>query len=281
MQSVPACNVADLAAAARPHGFALAELVERTMQAAGRSSVERLYIGSNFCSRYFLHQPRSVWRESFALCRREGMPATLVVPVFAQRDLAAAHDLVDRIMCDHADIIDEVTVNDVGMLAFCARRYGCAVNAGRLFSKEPRDPRYPHLFEERHTVAIPAMLAEVFVRAEVQGIEIDPTHAALDLAQLSGFMPHIQVGVHVPYCYLTTGAVCEAASVSRPLLEKFRPNAPCSLECSRCAVGYELPFGVRLLRWGRTVFFPNRDCLISEGERFRMIASPFDVLVQP
>lgn len=62
--------------------------------------------------------------------------------------------------------------------------------------------------------------------------------------------------------------------------QKFRPNAPCSLECARCAVGFELPSGVRMLRWGRTVLFPNHDCLISEGEEFRMIVTPFDALVR-
>ena len=50
MQSIPACSVADVAAAARAHGMTLSTMVERTMQAAGRRSVRRLYIGSNFCS---------------------------------------------------------------------------------------------------------------------------------------------------------------------------------------------------------------------------------------
>lgn len=280
MQSVPACSLADIAAAARPHGLGLSQLVERAMVEAGRSSVERLYAGSNFCSQYFLNLSERLWRESFELCRREGIPATLIVPVFSQRDLAAGCSLVERLVFSYGDLIDEITVNDVGMLAFCLERFGCALNAGRLFSKVPRDPRYAKLFEERYEVDIPVLLTEVFRCGEVSGIEIDPTHAELSLAQMSGLMPHIQVGVHVPYCYLTTGAVCEIASASRPVCEKFRPNAPCSLECARCAVGYELPSGTRLLRWGRTVYFDNRACRISEGEDFRMIVSPIDELVR-
>ena len=47
----------------------------------------------------------------------------------------------------------------------------------------------------------------------------------------------------------------------------------------RCAIGYELPYGARLLKWGRTVYFPNHGCTVCEGEDFRMIVSPFDVLV--
>ena len=249
------------------------------MLEAGRGSLDRLYVGSNFCSQYFLRQPARLWREAFALCRREDVPATLVVPVFSQKDLAAGKARLDELMRENADVIDELTVNDVGMLARCHDRYGLPLNAGRLFSKEPRDPRYAELFEERHRVSVPALLTELFVRGEVRGIEIDPTHAALDLAELRGLMPHVQVGVHVPYCFMSTGAVCELASARKPVREKFRPNAPCSLECARCAIGYELPYGARLLKWGRTVLFPNHGCSICEGEDFRMIVTPFDALV--
>ncbi|HIW75656.1 MULTISPECIES: hypothetical protein [Gordonibacter] len=279
MQSVPACNVADTAAAARSHGMTLDQMVERTMLAAGRRSVERLYIGSNFCSQYFLSQPKRVWREAFSLCRRERIPATLVVPLFSQKDLVEAHCRIDEVVAGSRDIIDEITVNDPGMVAQCVDRYGLPLNAGRLFSKVPRDPRYAELFEVQHAVGVPPLITELFRQGELAGIELDPTHAALDLSELRGFMSHLEVGVHMPYCYMSTGALCELASIGRPAREKFRPNASCALECTRCAIGYELPYGARLLKFGRTVYFPNHDCTVCEGEDFRMIVSPFDVLV--
>ena len=105
------------------------------MQAAGRRSVRRLYIGSNFCSQYFLRQPDQVWREAFSLCRREGIPATLVVPVFSQKDLAEACRRIDELVGANRGVVDEITVNDVGMVAYCLDRYGLPLNAGRLFSK--------------------------------------------------------------------------------------------------------------------------------------------------
>lgn len=249
------------------------------MLEAGRGSLDRLYVGSNFCSQYFLRQPARLWREAFGLCRREGVPATLVVPVFSQKDLAAGRALLDELVRGNDDVVDELTVNDLGMLSRCFDRYGLPINAGRLLSKEPRDPRYAELFEERHRASVPPLLTELFSQGEVRGIEIDPTHAALDLAELRGLMPEVQVGVHVPYCFMSTGAICELASARKPVREKFRPNAPCSLECARCAIGYELPYGARLLKWGRTVLFPNHGCSICEGEDFRMIVTPFDALV--
>lgn len=259
--------------------MALSQLVECAMREAGRNSLDRLYVGSNFCSQYFLNQPDALWREAFSLCRREGVPATLVVPVFSQKDLAAGHVRIDEILRANADVVDEITVNDLGMLARCADRYGLPINAGRLFSKEPRDPRYSTLFEVRHRVSVPALLTDLLQQGEVSGIEIDPTHAALDLAELRGLIPHVQVGVHVPYCFMSTGAICELAGTRQPVREKFRPNAPCALECAGCAIGYQLPGGTRLLKWGRTVLFPNHGCVICEGEDFRMIVTPFDTLV--
>ena len=165
------------------------------------------------------------------------------------------------------------------MVAYCLDRYGLPLNAGRLFSKEPRDPRYAELFEERHAVGVPALVTELFRQGELQGLELDPTHAALDLSELRGYMPYLEVGVHMPYCYMSTGSICELAGIGRPVREKFRPNAPCKLECARCAIGYGLPYGVRLLKFGRAVYFPNHGCTVCEGEDFRMIVSPFDVLV--
>ncbi|MFR1640357.1 MAG: hypothetical protein ACLSVD_15075 [Eggerthellaceae bacterium] len=147
MRSVPACSVADVAEAARLRGMSLSRLVEGAMREAGRDSVRRLYVGSYFCGQYFLRQSDALWREAFSLCRRERIPATLVVPVFSQSDLARGCGLVDRLVHDYGDVLDEITANDVGMLAFAAGRYGRSVNVGRLLSKEPRDPRYPDIFE--------------------------------------------------------------------------------------------------------------------------------------
>lgn len=318
MKSVPTCSLADVAAAIRADGLTISEAVERAMTMAGRDCVERLYVGSNFCSKYFLGQSRALWREAFSLCRSERIAATLVVPVVSQRDLFAVCRLMDELLDSYGDVIDEITVNDVGMLAYCRECCGRALNLGRLFFKEPRDPRFPRLFGRCHAVGVPAVLSSVFSHgpggcevgdlaesdasiglgepggrfasgdfcghasaqgARVMGIEIDPTHAALDLSELRGLFPQVNVGVHMPYCYLSTGGICELAGIGRSIGSKFRPNAPCNMECAHCLVEYDFPQGIRMVKWGRTIYFPNRECVVREGEDFRMIVTPFDVLL--
>lgn len=279
MRSIPACSVADVAAAARPFGMTLRQLVERSMQEAGRTELRRLYVGSSFCSQYFLRQPDALWREAFALCRAERIPATLVLPVFSQRDLSAAKVRICSLLAEFGTLIDEVTVNDIGMLAWLSEHIGLPVNAGRLFFKVPRDPRFAALQAEPLSVGVPALLGELGGLGKVNGVELDPVCAQLNVAELRGLAPGLTAGVHMLYCFLTTGNVCELASAQLPLERKFRPNAPCSLECARCVATHELREGVRLAKWGRTVFFANHDCSVCEGERFRMIVSPLDVLL--
>lgn len=249
------------------------------MQGAGYHSVERLYVGSNFCEQYFLRQPERLWREAFALCRREGISATLVLPVFSQKDLAAGKDRIAALLRRYGGDIDEITANDPGMVDFSFTHLDRPLNAGRLLMKVARDPRPLRLAEARCDVGVPTIVTELFKNQKLRGIELDPTHAELDLSELSGLAPHLSVGVHTPYCVLSTGAICELAGARRPVHERFRPNAPCKLECSRCSITYELACDVRLLKFGRTVYFPNQGCIVREGEGVRMIVTPFDVLV--
>ncbi len=279
MRCVPACNVADVAASARSRGMTLSHLVERTMQGAGYHSVERLYVGSTFCEQYFLRQPERLWRESFALCRREGISATLVLPVFSQKDLTAGKDRIVALLRRYGGDIDEITANDPGMVEFSFSHLDRPLNAGRLLMKGARDPRPAHLAETRCDVGVPTIVTELFKHQKLGGIELDPTHAELDLSELSGLAPHLSVGVHTPYCVLSTGAICELAGARHPASERFRPNATCKLECSRCSITYELACDVRLLKFGRTVYFPNRGCIVREGDVVRMIVTPFDALV--
>lgn len=329
MRSIPTCSVADVAAAIRTSGLTLSETVERAMTLAGRDHVERLYAGSNFCSKYFLNQPQGLWREAFSLCRSERIAATLVIPVVPQRDLFGVCRLMDELLDSYGDVIDEITVNDVGMLAYCRECCGRSLNLGRLFFKEPRDPRFPSLFGKCHAVSVPAVLSSIFPDGSdplyaqggvdgsggfdassefascvvpagfryvssafgsperrafarggsVVGIELDPTHAALDLSELRGLFPQVNVGVHMPYCYLSTGGICELAGIGQAVGAKFRPHAPCAMECAHCLVEYDFPQGMSMIKWGRAVYFPNHECVVHEGEDFRMIVTPFDVLL--
>ena len=227
MQSIPACSVADVAAAARAHGMTLSTMVERTMQAAGRRSVRRLYVGSNFCSQYFLRQPDQVWREAFSLCRREGIPATLVVPVFSQKDLAEARRRIDELVGANRGVVDEITVNDVGMVAYCLDRYGLPLNAGRLFSRSRATRAMRSSSRSGMRWAFPRSSPSCSARASCRGWSSTPRMRRWTCRRTARLhAASSSVGVHMPYCYLSTGTRSASwPSIGRPVREKFRPNA--------------------------------------------------------
>ncbi len=104
-------------------------------------AIQRVYIGSSFCSQYFLEF--SGYYEVFHYCREKKIPVTLTIPVFSEKDLKKGKEKIDRICLEGINIIDEITVNDIGMLAFLQNKNTVRLNLGRLFFKDSRDCRIP------------------------------------------------------------------------------------------------------------------------------------------
>ena len=250
------------------------------MREAGRDSAHRLYVGSYFCGQYFLRQSDALWREAFCSA---GASAFLRRSSCRCSPRAISH-------ADAAWWTGSCTTTATWWTRSRRTTWACwrspsgataaRSTSGGCFRRSRATPGIRTSSKSRHSVPVSALLTDSHVGDEVRGVEIDPTHAALDLAQLRGLAPQMRVGVHVPYCFMSTGSICELASLHRPVRCKFRPNDSCSLECARCAVGYALPGGARLLKWGRTVLFPNHGCTVFEGEDFRMIVTPLDLLVR-
>lgn len=60
---------------------------------------------------------------------------TLVIPVFSEKDLEKGKKLLTELMDTYGDLIDEITVNDIGMLAYVKKLFDKKINLGRLFLK--------------------------------------------------------------------------------------------------------------------------------------------------
>ena len=114
--------------------------------------VNRLYLGSNFCSRYFLKYVENALDSVAKTLKDEcGAPKiTLCVPVFSQLYLDAGKKLILSILDKYGDIVDEVTVNDIGMLEFATQLNSLKVNVGRMMNKDARDIRYDGYFNLSH-----------------------------------------------------------------------------------------------------------------------------------
>lgn len=224
--------------------------------------LERIYTGSSFCSRYFLHG--RWWAELAEWCREKGVFMTLTLPVFSQKDLPAAKEKIGEILAAAEGVIDEITVNDVGMLCYISSHYNKKVNLGRLFFKDSRDVRVRGYDEGEMTPALLTYDKERWTMGkEIYAVELDSMSRYVNLADCN--LDGVKLCIHSPFCYMTTGNICKFASIHKEPEQKFRPNSPCSMECTGIYEHYRKRFGERdtdVIRFGRTVYYFNNDSSI-------------------
>ena len=240
------------------------ELYHVLIKVKEKMSFERIYMGSYFCDEFFL---RNDYDSLIELVQgiNKNIHATLVLPIFCEKNLKKGKELIDILMQKYIDVIDEVTVNDYGMLTYMRNNYNRKMNMGRLFFKDYRDPRYPEYFEDTwKPKGFHRRLKDNIERYGIHEVEVDITHKSVDLSENPGCV----VGLHTPYTYMTTGKICEYASMYRPVQKKFRPNISCVRECLNAFIRYDLGDERKWVRVGRTVYFEN-NCfkLANSGEK--------------
>lgn len=241
-----------------------------------KKKIERIYIGSYFCDQFFLKFKG--YKELLQYCKVKKIHATLVIPVFSQDSLSKGKKRISEICGYLEGVIDEVTVNDFGMLYYIRNLNKYRINLGRLFFKNPRDCRVP---EYTDSVVSPGFLSklgqEIRKKELINCIELDPTNRVLDVSEIKN--SEIEVALHFPFCYMTTGKICKFASIHKDIDKKFRPNVNCQMECmsiSDTYTGHVVPTNCDpiIYRIGRTLYFENNKSEIVGKKLERLIYFP-------
>lgn len=244
-----------------------------------RAPVQRVYLGSSFCSQYFL---LAEFEPLLELCARKRIPVTLTIPVFSEKDLDQGKQKIGRICRAASGIIDEITVNDLGMLSFVHGLQQFRINLGRLFFKDARDCRVPdHGARSVQPMLLSHLADSYWSRYHVHTVELDATNRIVDTVALA--YTDIQVGLHLPYCYMTTGNICKFASIHWPVDKKFRPNVRCGMECTHIHdiySGYvpQTECSPVLHRVGRTLYFEADHTAVTGKPTSRVIYFPINEL---
>lgn len=248
--------------------------IKKSANKAGFEHVERIYIGSYFCAQYFLHMDDGLIDDIVALAKNMGIYLTLVIPIIPQKDLNNVLKKIENYSEYFEDRMDEITVNDYGMLVYIHENYDVGLNMGRLFMKDYRDPRHQNYF---NTVLKPKIFTKYLTRVieqyQIEGMEFDLTHVAINFENKA---KGIKIGIHTPFCYMTVGQICEYASINKEVEKKFRPNQPCMKECEEMLIRYDLQDNREWIRLGRAVFFENSECEIKELNTYRKIYFPVE-----
>ena len=252
----------------------LESIIINILDVEGIRPCERIYIGSYFCSQFFLNLNINHLKELISICNKNDIKLTLVIPTFSQKDLLKGKIKISKLESYIGNEIDEITVNDYGMLSYIQLSYSAHINLGRLFMKDYRDPRHGVYFHQSYK---PKIMNESFLRLldiyNIKGIEFDLTHEEL---VVKDYPANLIIGYHSPYSYMTVGTICELASINKEESQKFRPNNTCSLECMTHSIQYFFEDARKWYRIGRTIYFKNTDCIITSSYRLRKIFSPYE-----
>lgn len=253
-------------------------LSPHTIQNVVENPTHRIYIGSYFCSQYFLQLSNKLLQDFFEYCQSSHVAVTLVVPILTEKNYQKGIEKISYLLKMYSHIIDEITVNDYGLMEYIHTTYHIPINMGRLFMKDYRDPRYLEYYETTWRPKVfTGYLDQIISRYDIKGLEFDVTHQEVDFSQKP---KDILVAVHVPYTYMTVGQICEYASISKEIKKKFRPNLPCQLECLKHRTTYCLNDDRTWVRIGRAIYFDNSKATITGVEDVRLIDWPVHLEVE-
>jgi len=216
----------------------------------------RIYIGSYFCQNYFMSLKAYPVNALFQWCRKQEIQITLVVPICSQGRLGECKHLIGE-LCKEDALIDEICVNDVGMLDYVSSNFGQKIFLGRLFMKEQRDPRNPKLRYQQHAAGcLDAMIKQLLLQYKIAGVEFDKIYNSMEIpSELSTYI----LGVHAPYAYITTGRMCMYAGMHKQGAMQFETDGGCQLECRQKRTCFSSQDGF-FMKIGRTVYYPSVPC---------------------
>lgn len=237
---------------------------------ATESNFARIYIGSYFCEVYFIQSMETTLAniERYALDNR--MRITLVIPIFTQSHLQKGLQIINTIL-DKFSLIDEVVVNDYGILNYINLNYNIEIIIGRLLRKRARDYRYPEYIKSKEYAETKELYRKY---ARVKGVEIDVTSQEIELSDFALlYLPCI----HMPFTYLTCGQLCDFASLDLDIFQKFNSNNECNLNCNKLYYIYRTETEHNLYRIGKAVYYETPKNQILKGDKVRVVYFPFDL----
>lgn len=255
----------------------VSDVIDRCVKRAGYERLARIYLGSNFCSRYFLHYADDVFEQVTAYLKAyPEIKITLVVPIFSESCLEDGKEKIRFLLSKYGDAIDEITVNDYGAYLFVKNeKTSKKINAGRLLNKDVRDIRYPDHFNKPHKPNYVGVDSRFFGNGEINYYETDLTNRFIDIRGVKE-----RTAVYFPYCFVTVGGICEFASIPYSIEKKFRPNMACAHSCDSVIVTYKNNFDNEYVKSGRAVYTKVSDFNVYADGDYRLVYEPIELLTE-
>lgn len=211
-------------------------------------NAKRIYVGSYFCANYFVNLDLKRIREVLG----DEVKLTLVVPILNQRNLSLGKEKIRKACRFFGEQLDEITINEYGLLGFIKNEIPCKLNLGRLLLKDNRDPRVDDFYSRcAEPKGFTQMFVDILRKYNVTSVEIDEIYEKISVTKLP---KEVELGVHFPYMYISTGHICEIASNTKEVSKKFRAGDSCSYSCKDVHLSYDGTEGLTYVKLGKGIY---------------------------
>lgn len=256
----------------------------------GQVEFTRCVFGNEFCEH--LIPTQAGFSEALTAARTRSLDFTFLTPYVTDRGIATLRPLFA--LLNEGDG-GEVVFSDWGVLNVLRSEFPRLKPVqGRLLNKSLRDPRVMGVYAitssgsvrggtaagvavaassmnstlaslQRSNLDSPSC-TNLLARLGVTGVEMDNLPQGIDL----GFAGRgLEVGVYLPFGFISSSRVCMAAGLHYRKADKFQPGAVCRHECQTHLLEYAYtnsPFGNRDQKFylrGNTYFFVHTESMLA------------------
>ncbi|MDY4979538.1 MAG: hypothetical protein SO095_03055 [Candidatus Onthovivens sp.] len=222
-------------------------------------------IGSYTCSNYLKYICK--WEKISDLYN---LNYDLVLPIFPEHDLFILNTETFENLIENAK---NIVVNDFGMLK---KYYGKkSIRLGRMFFKDYRDHRYEEVNENLYISKFESILKVLKdMDININLIENDIISNKYKINAINN--ANLKVYFHFPYRQISSSHICEFASISKNIFDKFKPDSMCKMECINTKlIINDSKFNNKYLKIGRSIFdLISKDFYIKGLEKVNYIYTP-------
>lgn len=221
---------------------------------------DRLYYGHEFCE--YLLPSENEFKQILDFVIANNLPFTFVTPTISNDKINLLDKLIDS-AAEKASILNkfEIVVNDFGVLSLIRQKniQNTAIAAGRLMTKQKRDPRIKYisaLSESAKNYYMSFSLDSAhnldFIRDfNIQRFELD------NVTQGIIRQSKMPASLYTPFCYISTTKLCYLAQTDKK--ERYlREKCECFMECRNYDVYMKNDkMKTDLYLKGNTIFYRN------------------------
>ena len=251
--------------------YSSVENIITTAEEKTNQKYERLYLGAYFCDLFFIKNIKNILVEAYPCCKDNNIMINLVLPVFSESNLSGGKSAIHEVLHMYADVIDELTINDFGMLSYISERTSLDIFLGRLIQKYARDIRYPDYSKSTFEFYGYDDLYEEICK----GIEFDICAEKMKI-RLGGK----KVVVHRKYAYATTGRNCYFAGVNKSIWSKLSDMNHCDEMCNKFFVKSTDKGHNSYYRIGKAVYFEMPSAKIESEGTIRFVDLPVNLWME-